>query len=151
MTRWRKGSGSPRFPAKCKKGWERKTHCILEKHIAYSKNTLHIRKTHCIFEKKHCIFKANLRIDYSTLQATDKFTWYTECRYGFERVRTNVAKPHHFNAASAPGRKNYAAPAQILILFRSVVYPDPQGSITFAGSGSVTQGFRIRVHIPKQM
>jgi Transcription- and export-related complex subunit len=35
----------------------------------------------------------------------------------------------------------------------SVVDPDPQGSGTFAGSGSVTRGFRIRirVHIRKWM
>jgi hypothetical protein len=28
--------------------------------------------------------------------------------------------------------------------------PDPQGSVNFTGSGSVTRGFRIRVHIRKQ-
>jgi hypothetical protein len=44
---------------------------------------------------------------------------------------------------------------KIPVVYSSVVDPDPdadpQGSGTFAGTGSVTRGFRIRVHIRKWM
>jgi hypothetical protein len=44
--------------------------------------------------------------------------------------------------------RNHSDPQHWIQIF-SVVDPDSQGSVTFAGS--VTQGFRIRVHIRKWM
>jgi hypothetical protein len=45
--------------------------------------------------------------------------------------------------------QNNTAAIEANVQNTSVVDPDPQGSGTFAGSGSVTRGFRIRVHIQK--
>jgi hypothetical protein len=46
-----------------------------------------------------------------------------------------------------------AHPCGSIALLNSVVDPDPQGSVIFAGCGSVNRGFRmwIRVHIQKWM